>query len=255
VVWNLASNAVQFTPKGGRVDVRLARRRGGVELTVEDTGQGIAPEFLPHLFERFRQANASASRRHGGLGLGLSIVKHVVELHGGKVRAESEGLGKGARFVVELPAEPAPAERRDADRGAAGAALCELSRLRGARILVVDDEPDGRELVQRLLEEQGAAVTTAPSAPDALATLQREVPDVLVSDIGMPGMDGYELIRTVRAEGSPPAKAVPAIALTAFARAEDRARALEAGFEAHVAKPVEAAELLVTIAGLLPRAA
>jgi PAS domain S-box-containing protein len=248
VVWNIVSNAIKFTPAGGRVDVALdAGVAGGaasIRLSVKDTGQGIDPTFLPRLFERFRQADASISRRHGGLGLGLSLVKHLVEVHGGTVRGESAGVGKGALFTVELPraGEPpgAAAPEPPSDRPPA---------LQGARILVVEDEADAREMVVRLLEEQGADVRAAASAAEALALLADRPFDALVSDIGMPGMDGYDLIRRVRAVT--PERAMPAVALTAYARPEDRARALAAGFQVHLTKPVEPSELLAEVAALL----
>lgn len=249
VVWNLVSNAVKFTPRGGRVDVALAQNGNHVTIGVADTGAGIDPDFLPRLFERFRQADSSTARRHGGLGLGLSIVKHLVELHGGRVRAESAGIGRGARFVVELPVE-ATSGRRAGARAAEAPASWEAPCLAGKKVLVVDDEPDARDLVRRMLEECGAQVSTAGSALEAIQVLAREDADMLVSDIGMPGQDGYALIREIRA-GVSGTKDVPAVALTAFARPEDRQRALEAGYQAHLAKPVEAPELLSTAARLV----
>jgi PAS domain S-box-containing protein len=247
VISNLASNAIKFTPAGGRVEVMLARRAGRAEIVVSDTGQGIAPEFLPSVFERFRQADASAARRHGGLGLGLSIVKHLVELHGGSVRAESEGVGKGATFTVSLPLQR-EASRDDGQREEP--LRWEAPELAGARVLVVDDEPDAREIARRVLEECGAEIVVAASAIEALDALRAHHPDLLVCDIGMPGLDGYELMRRIRAELAPPDRDVPAVALTAFARASDRDRALDAGFSAHVAKPLEPVELLTTVAAL-----
>jgi PAS domain S-box-containing protein len=249
VVWNLASNAVKFTPAGGRVDVTLTAGRGAATITVADTGNGIAPEFLPHIFERFRQADSSLGRRHGGLGLGLSIVKHLVELHGGRVRAESAGLGRGARFIVELPVAAQRGERIGPWLSPA-VTPPEASCLSGTKVLVVDDEQDARELVRRILEEFDADVVIAASAPEALEVLGRERPEVLVCDIGMPGMDGYAMIREIRAGIVPGMETVPAVALTAFARGEDRRRALEAGFQAHVAKPVEAPTLVSAAARL-----
>jgi CheY-like chemotaxis protein len=214
---------------------------------------GIDPAFLPHMFERFRQADSSTARLHGGLGLGLSIVKHLVELHGGTVRAESAGLGRGARFVVELPVQAATTTERTERRLGRGQHPCEMPRLVGKTVLVVDDEPDARELVQRMLEECEARVVTAASAPEALEALDRERPDVLVSDIGMPGQDGYALIREIRAGAVPETRDVPAVALTAFARPEDRQRALEAGYQAHLAKPVDAPELVTIASSLVSR--
>jgi PAS domain S-box-containing protein len=256
VVWNLLSNAIKFTPAGGQVNVSLSRTPSHVTITIEDTGQGISAEFLPQLFGRFRQADSSATRKHGGLGLGLAIVKHLVELHGGRVRAESEGGGKGSRFVVELPLvaasqdEDAPELSQGHEDQPRAVATCAAPELAGVKVLVVEDEPDTRELVKRLLEECHAEVVTAESAPEALGMLGREMPDVLVSDIGMPGMDGYALIRQIRAAQGVGAAGLPAVALTAFARPEDKQRALSAGYEAHLAKPVEPSTLVTTVAGL-----
>jgi PAS domain S-box-containing protein len=246
VVWNLVSNAIKFTPEGGRVHVSLARRDGRIALSVRDTGQGIGPELLPLVFERYRQAEASAARPHGGLGLGLAIVKHIVDLHGGSVRAESAGPGRGACFTVELARHVPIAEHEVLVSPPPSA------RLTGARILVVDDEPDAQELVKRLLEEQGAAVVTASSGAEALDLITHTPLDAVVSDVGMPGLDGYEMMRRVRTGAHP--SAVPAVAVTAYARPEDRERAIEAGFSAHVAKPVDPAEMLATVAGVLSQA-
>jgi PAS domain S-box-containing protein len=258
VVWNLLTNAVKFTPGGGRVEVRLARADSHVEIAVADTGAGIGPEFLPHVFERFRQADQRTTREHGGLGLGLSIVRQLVELHGGAVRADSEGEGAGATFTVTLPV--APVHRREeayerehpTARDTLAAHECP-ERLDGLRVLVVDDEADARELLAAGLGQCGAEVVAASSAREALDAMARLKFDALVSDIGMPGEDGYELIRLVRA--LPPAGGgrTPAVALTAYARAEDRLRALRAGFEMHAAKPVELTELVVVIANLSRR--
>ncbi|UQA59339.1 ATP-binding protein [Polyangium aurulentum] len=250
VVWNLLSNAIKFTPKGGRVKVTLVRVDGRVEMAVEDAGQGIAPEFLPYVFERFRQADGSISRKHGGLGLGLSIVKNLVELHGGTVRAMSAGEGKGATFTVELPLAIVhlPA-------GASASGEEESADLSGISVLFVDDAQDNHELVRRFLEDRKARVRTAGSGQEALGLLERERPDVIVSDIGMPGMDGYELIRRVRALPPEQGGDVPALALTAFARAEDRNKALLAGFQAHLSKPVQPAELTLAIGSLTGRGA
>jgi light-regulated signal transduction histidine kinase (bacteriophytochrome)/ActR/RegA family two-component response regulator len=261
IVWNLLSNAVKFTPKGGKVQVVLERVESHVELSVADTGAGIDPAFLPHVFDRFRQADASAARRHGGLGLGLSIVRSLVELHGGTVRAHSEGLGHGATFVVSLPVrvvnggsgaeQPRVHPRGSADRRVPD---CESLALDGVRVLVVDDEPDARALVKRLLDECRCLVTTTASAAEAMALLRSQPFDVLVSDIGMPGEDGYSLIRQLRASETESAKPkLPALALTAYARTEDRRRALLAGFQNHVSKPVEASELLTIVASLAGR--
>ncbi|UQA62753.1 PAS domain S-box protein [Polyangium aurulentum] len=255
VIWNLLSNAIKFTPAGGQVDVSLSRTPSHVTIAIEDTGHGISQEFLPQLFGRFRQADSSATRKYGGLGLGLAIVKHIVELHGGRVRAESAGLGAGSRFVVELPLVTASqeADTPDTSHGslhALPAATCTTPELAGVKVLVVEDEPDTRDLVKRLLEECHAEVTTAASAPEALGMLGRELPDVLVSDLGMPGMDGYALIRQIRTAQGVGSSELPALALTAFARPEDKERALSAGYEAHLAKPVEPSELVATVAGL-----
>jgi PAS domain S-box-containing protein len=251
IVWNLLSNAIKFTPRGGRVQVLLQRVNSHVELTVSDTGQGIDAEFLPQLFARFSQADASTNRKHGGLGLGLAIVKQLVELHGGTIEAASEGTGKGSTFVIRLPFVVLRADEDGIGLSPAaaevyfGAARTNLSSL---KVLVVDDELDARELIKRLLVESGAQVVLAGSASEALRALEDDIPDVLVSDIGMPGVDGYELLRKVRKIRSGACARIPAIALTAFARSEDRTRALRAGYIAHVSKPVEASELLATIA-------
>jgi hypothetical protein len=261
VFWNLLTNAIKFTPRGGEVRVAMARVDSHVEVRVADTGEGIAPEFLPHVFDRFRQADASTTRRHGGLGLGLSIVKQLVELHGGSVRVSSGGLGQGAAFIVALPIVAVYRESEGgADRREPAAApkLGELSdihgRIKGMRVLVVDDKPDARALVKRLLEGCGASVTTAASASEAMRFLQDGKYDVLVSDVGMPGEDGYSLIRRVRALGPERGGETPAIALTAYARGEDRVKAVNAGFQHHIVKPVEAGELIAMIAALCPRA-
>ena len=246
VLWNLLSNAVKFTPAQGNVRLGVLREGDYVVLRVSDDGAGIAPEFLPHVFDRFRQADSSITRAHGGLGLGLSIVRQLVELHGGQVSVTSAGPNRGSTFTISLPIGT---EAPDSSRTADAPALAE-GALSGVKILVVDDEPDNRELIGRVLTERGASVRLASSADEALAELERERPHVLVSDIGMPGKDGYDLIRAVRAdERSAP---LPAIAVTAFARAEDRSRALAAGFQLHVSKPINASELLlalVTLAG------
>ncbi|MDI1434408.1 PAS domain S-box protein [Polyangium sorediatum] len=261
VVWNLVANAIKFTPKKGRVDIRLSRTNAHLRLAVTDTGQGIAPEFLPLLFDRFRQADSSTSRRHGGLGLGLSIVKHLVELHGGCVHAESAGLGKGATFVVDLPTMPAVAPGPEHDTrpllwpNLARAPVADTPSLEGIRVLVVDDEPDARELVERLLEDRRAKVITAASAFEALDLLNNpeNEPDVMVSDLGMPGMDGFALIREVRARGAAGLGDLPAVAVTAFARPEDKARSLEAGYDAHVTKPIDPLGFVATVAQVTRR--
>ena len=262
VFWNLLSNAIKFTPKGGRVQVLLERVNSHLEVSVIDTGEGIAPEFLPHVFDRFRQADASTTRRHGGLGLGLAIVKQLVELHGGSVRVHSDGPGQGTTFRVLLPLtllhpapDPVEGERRHPRAGSSGLSVAsEGIDLAGIKVLVVDDEPDSRALVKRLLEDRQASVRTAGSATEAMELFRAEKPDVLVSDIGMPQEDGYSLIRQVRALGADRGGAVPAVALTAYARAEDRMKAILAGFQMHVSKPVEPAELLTMVASLSGRA-
>jgi CheY-like chemotaxis protein/anti-sigma regulatory factor (Ser/Thr protein kinase) len=253
VAWNLLSNAVKFTPRGGRVLVRLAREGSHVELAVTDTGQGIDPRFLPRVFDRFAQQETSAARRQGGLGLGLAIARHLVELHGGTIRAESDGEGRGATFVVRLPlAPPAPAATPPTALPAARPSLPGAPGLRARRVLVVDDEPDARELIRAILESGGASVATAASAEEAFESLRASPPDVLVSDVGMPREDGYSLIKRVRALSIEQGGRTPAVALTAYARAEDRARALAAGFDHHVTKPVEPQELLLVVADLAP---
>ncbi len=253
VVWNLLSNAVKFTPRGGRVQVVLARVNSHVELSVSDTGKGIKPEFLPYVFERFRQADSSAAREHGGLGLGLAIVKQLTELHGGTVRVSSAGEGQGATFVVHLPLavmQPArggtPDPRVHPQAEPLRPVLHDSPSLKGLRVLVVDDEFDARDLVRRVLEECDAEVILAASVDEGLAAVSSERPSVILSDIGMPERDGYEFMRTLRQSGV----RVPAAALTAFARSEDRTRALHAGYQSHIAKPVEPAELLATVAAL-----
>ncbi|HEY0174346.1 MAG TPA: ATP-binding protein, partial [Pyrinomonadaceae bacterium] len=258
VVWNLLSNAIKFTPRGGRVQVRMERVNSHVEIAVSDTGAGIVPDFLPHVFDRFRQADQKTTRRHGGLGLGLAIVRHLVELHGGSVRAESAGEGQGSTFTVLLPVAPVyasdPSEGRvhPAARDTLPPFECP-DRLDGLRVLVVDDEPDTRDMLKAGLEHCGANVTTVGSAAEAFALIEREPPHVLISDIGMPEEDGYDLIRKVRKLPAERGGRVPAIALTAYARAEDRMHALRAGYQMHVPKPVELVELAAVTASLARR--
>ena len=254
-VWNLLSNAIRFTQKGGRVQVRLERVDSHVEITVADNGRGIKPEFLPHVFDRFRQEEGGTDRQHGGLGLGLAIVRQLVELHGGTVHADSAGLGQGATFTITLPAIPvrmaAPDRKREAGHGRATPPK-KLPSIRGARVLLVDDDADGRELVEAMLDQGDAETRMAGSAAEALAMLDEWRPDALISDIGMPGEDGYALIEKLRArERERGERLLPAIALTAYVRTEDRLRALSAGYQSHVSKPVEVAELLTVIASLL----
>jgi PAS domain S-box-containing protein len=258
VVWNLLSNAIKFTPKGGRVQVRLERVNSHVEITVSDTGVGIKPEFLEHAFERFRQADQTTTRDHGGLGLGLAIVRHLVELHGGTAVAESPGEGQGATFIVKLPIVPVYQKENLAERvhPAARDTLPTYEcpdRLDGLKVLVVDDEPDTRELLKVGIGQCGAEVKTASSVQEALEAIEQERPDLLISDIGMPVEDGYDLIRRVRALPHESGGSVPAIALTAYARTEDRMRALRAGYQMHVPKPVEMAELVTVAASLVRR--
>jgi signal transduction histidine kinase/ActR/RegA family two-component response regulator len=261
VMWNLASNAIKFTPAGGCV-ILTARRVGAqLELSVADTGDGITAEFLPHVFERFRQADGSEARSHGGLGLGLAIVRQIVELHGGTVRAESDGIGRGARFTVLLPmaaercAAPVASAPGEAEaRGPAQPADVGTD-LNGVRIVIVDDEGDGREMIARMLESRGATVVPAASADEALTRLDGVAADVLISDIGMPRVDGYELMRRVRRSSSGRLRDIPSIALTAFARPEDAAKARAAGFWRHLAKPVEPGALFACVAELTGRAA
>jgi len=258
VVWNLLSNAVKFTPKDGRAQVRLERINSHVEIVVSDTGKGIEPEFLPHVFDRFRQSDGSMTRRHGGLGLGLAIVRQLVELHGGTVSVSSAGADEGATFIVSLPLlplrqEPASDVLRVHPRAETGASLDCPPELSGLRVLLVDDEADSRDLLNLVLDSCGANVTIAASAAEAFETIKREKFDVIVSDIGMPGEDGFSLIRKIRELPVEQGGKVPAIALTAYARAEDRVKALRSGFQMHVAKPVEAAELTAIVANLAGR--
>jgi signal transduction histidine kinase/ActR/RegA family two-component response regulator len=254
VLWNLLSNAIKFTPSGGSVSVSLRRSGPNLDVAVRDTGQGIAPNFLPHVFERFRQADSSNTRQHAGLGLGLAIVKELVELHGGHVRATSAGADKGATFIVSLPV---PAEEDTVVR--AGVTPMPATRmpegaLSGMQLLVVDDEADARLLIEDILRNAGARVVSAASAREAMLKFAQEQPDLLLSDIGMPGENGYDLVKQVRALPIENGGGVPAIALTAFARPEDRSRALAAGFQMHLAKPVEQGELLAAVSSLLAKA-
>lgn len=257
IIWNLLSNAIKFTPRGGRVEVRLERINSNMEITVSDTGQGIAPKFLLHVFERFRQADGSSTRSHGGLGLGLSIVSQLVGLHGGTVTAESPGEGGGAIFKVTFPLLS----------GHQGTANGEITRTRignksltdwqpslsGLRVLVVDDEPDTRDFITTVLRRRDAEVVSVESAGEALTAMERQRFDVLVSDIGMPLMDGYELIQKVRQLPEWRGGRTPAAALTAYAGTEDRLRLLSGGYQIHVPKPVEPAELTAVVANLAHR--
>jgi PAS domain S-box-containing protein len=254
VVWNLLNNAIKFTQKGGRIRISLERVDASVTLTVADNGRGISPRFLPFVFERFKQADPGISRAHGGLGLGLAISRHIVELHGGAIEAHSEGEGHGATFVVRLPVAPArPEAPALPSRLAAVPSAVGFERppeLLDLRILVVDDELDARDLLTAVLESCGAVVMRADAATTALTVLERELPDIIISDIGMPGEDGYTFIRKVRALPPERGGRIPAAALTAYARAEDRRRALNAGYMMHIPKPVEPAELVAVIANL-----
>jgi signal transduction histidine kinase/CheY-like chemotaxis protein len=255
VVWNLLTNAIKFTPKGGKVTVLLTRVNSHIEIVVSDTGIGMDAHFVEYAFDRFRQADASTTRTWSGLGLGLSIVKQLVELHGGAVRAESEGEGKGATFIVSIPLaslRTVPAREHPMGRfqDASTAGMIDVS-LEGIRVLVVDDEPDASELVKHVLEGAHAQVVTASNADQALATMQTTKLDVIVSDVGMPDKDGYQFIRDVRASPSEQMRLTPAVALTAFARSEDRTRAMLAGYQMHMAKPIEPNELVATVASLV----
>jgi CheY-like chemotaxis protein len=259
VFWNLLNNAIKFTPKDGRIQVLLKRVNSHVEVSVIDTGEGIAPEFLPYVFDRFRQGDASTTRRHGGLGLGLSIVKQLVELHGGTVCVKSGGIGQGATFIVRLPLLAAHSEP-EKERRHPGAALRESQplpevSLANVHVLVVDDEIDACGIVKRLLEMSGARVSMAGSASEAMERILAGRPDVLVCDVGMPGEDGYSLIRRLRALEERQGGALPALALSAYARSEDRTKAIRSGFQNHLAKPVEPAELLAVVSSLAGRTA
>ncbi len=257
VVWNLLSNAIKFTPPGGRVEVLLERGEEGVRIEVKDTGVGIDPAFASHLFERFRQADSSSTRAHGGLGIGLAIVRHLVEAHGGTVSAKSEGLGKGAIFTVGLPVPsrrprlPLPEVVRPP--AFAEEALRPAPSLSALRVLIVDDDADTLEVVKELLEQAGAQVTAAASAMEALEALRAQPPDVLVSDIGMPGEDGYSLIRRIRSLDPARGGRVPAAALTAYTQVEDRRQVLLAGYQEYLPKPIDPSELTAAVARLAGR--
>jgi signal transduction histidine kinase/ActR/RegA family two-component response regulator len=257
VMWNLLSNAVKFTPEGGRVEVELRRAGAHTALRVGDTGQGIEPGFLPHVFDRFRQADMGTTRQHGGLGLGLAIVRHLVELHGGEVSAESAGRGHGSTFTLRLPIRPTPRVSDGSGpsvfKAAPTAGDPRAASLAGTRVLLVEDEEDARAMLQALLEGAGASVDAVGSAAEAWARLEGAGCDVLVSDIGMPDEDGYSLIKRVRGHSAARVRTTPAVALTAYARDDDRARALAAGFDAFLPKPVEPAELLAGVADLSRR--
>ncbi len=254
VIWNLLSNAVKFTPRDGRITVRLERDSAQTRIVVSDTGQGIGPDFLPYVFDRFRQADSTTTRTHSGLGLGLAIVRHLIEMHGGSVRAESEGIGRGAAFTLELPIRAVQVGMEEEvfayQAGGEVAGFDPPALLMGISVLVVDDEADARILLRKILEQCGARVTTASTTFEALAALEQTMPDVLVSDIGMPNEDGYDLIRRVRVLEKERGGSLPAIALTAYAGEDDRRRAISAGFDEHVTKPVELTKLATLVKSL-----
>jgi len=257
VVWNLLSNAIKFTSRGGRVQLRLARVNSHVEIAVSDTGCGIDADFMPFVFERFRQADATFSREQGGLGLGLAIAKQLAELHGGTMTAASDGPGCGATFTLKLPLMivhqarvPELREHPGADRIAP--AVTTLPRLDGVRVMAVDDEPDSLGLLREVLENAGASVATFGSAGAAIEAASASAPDVIVADIGMPGMDGLQFIRAIRQSGGP-ARRTPAAALTAYARSQDRVTSLASGYQMHLVKPIDPIELIVTVSTLASR--
>ena len=250
VIWNLLSNAVKFTPPGGKIEIEVSRTDGHVRIRVSDTGKGISPDFVAHVFERFRQADSSTTRSHGGLGIGLAIVRHIVEMHGGSVSAASPGPGLGSTFVVSLPALES---REGAGRVAEPAAAFPPPDLAGIRVLVLDDEADAREVVGEIVKSAGAVSFPFGSVDEALAGLEAAAPDVLVSDIAMPGGDGYQFLAEARRRGLKTGKRIPAVALTAYVRREDRARALAQGFDRHVSKPIEPDQFLAVLAELCGR--
>jgi PAS domain S-box-containing protein len=254
VVWNLLSNAIKFTPKGGRVQVVLERVNSHIEIRVSDSGQGISPEFLPFVFDRFSQAETASTRQHGGLGMGLAISKAIIELHGGSISAYSEGEGKGTTFTVNIPVmavakETVPVERVHPREWTAISLECP-PEISGLKVLVVDDDSDTCDMIRAVLEQCGGVVRTAIDAETAMDTFRSWRPAVLISDIGLPEVDGYELVRRIREEERQNGWRTPAVALTAFARIEDRVKALAAGYQMHVAKPVEPGELLTIVASL-----
>jgi len=256
VIWNLLSNAIKFTQRGGSVRIKLNAAESSVRITVNDTGEGISSEFLPYVFDRFRQAEGSISRKQGGLGLGLAVVRHLVELHGGGVSAESAGFNKGSTFTVDLPMaaerrDPARAEERRKESERRRNLGGNKVRLDGVHVLLVEDDDDSRRLLGTMLKQHGADVTAAASVADALTLFSEKVPDVLVSDIGMPEQDGYEFIRKIRAFPVDRGGLTPAIALTGYATRKDRERSLSAGFDDHIAKPIEQRQLVTAIAGLV----
>jgi PAS domain S-box-containing protein len=261
-VWNLLSNAVKFTPRGGRIQIHLLRVNSHLQIVVSDTGEGIPPEVLPYVFDRFRQGDSTSTRQHSGLGLGLAIVRHIVELHGGTVEAESEGRGRGATFRLKLPLSVAnttargtvPTSHPVAPAITTGSLdVAAFPDLAGTRVLVVEDEPDAREMVAYLLRQRNAEVVVAGSVEEALRAIDHRVPDVILSDVEMPGRDGYDFIRALRSRRPEQGGSVPAAALTAYSRAEDRANSMRAGFDAHLSKPVDLAELIATVIRLVSR--
>jgi signal transduction histidine kinase/ActR/RegA family two-component response regulator len=254
IVWNIANNAIKFTPQGGTVAVRLERAGSDIELVVADSGQGISAKFLPRVFERCLQAEGSSTRRHGGLGLGLALVRHLAEAHGGTVRAESAGEGHGSTFILTLPVQAEFRRRSESEHPDPTAAASEpapLPLLNGVSVLVVDDAADARELVATVLRTRGAEVRMASDVESAIESVSRAPPTLLISDLGMPAADGFELIRRLRTQTGRQGSQIPAIALTAYTRQEDRRRALQAGFQTYVAKPVEPAQLVRVVASLL----
>jgi CheY-like chemotaxis protein len=257
ILWNLLSNAVKFTPQGGHIVVRVARVGLQVELTVSDNGMGIPPEFLPHVFERFRQGDGGLTRVHGGLGLGLAITRHLVELQGGRISAASDGRGKGATFRIELPVRSGRAggaiEEREHLAAADTVDEIAVPKLDGIRVLAVDDESDALDLVHAVLEVTGATVSRAYSAEEALESIRQAIPDVMIVDIGLPHMDGFALIERIRRSLDRQVRDIPAVAFTAYARSEDRVKALRSGFQMHLAKPVDPGDLMAAVAALAKR--
>jgi CheY-like chemotaxis protein len=257
-IWNLLSNAVKFTDEGGRIEARLSRAGNQIEITISDTGIGIEPQFLPYVFERFRQSDSSSTRKYGGLGLGLTIAAHITELHGGSISASSPGRDQGATFRIRLPlamtSRPGQAGKRrlesEAPRTKARKVSEERQMLDGARILLVEDDPETMDMLKFIFDECGAEVITAASTSEALEALEHFRPDALVSDIAMPNQDGFDLIRQVRSQGPEQGGKIPAVAVTAYASAEDRARVLASGFQTHVSKPIDPRELIATVASL-----
>jgi CheY-like chemotaxis protein len=257
VIWNLLSNAVRFTPRDGLVHVRLHHVGSDFEIVVSDSGAGIAPEFLPHVFERFRQADSRLSREYGGLGLGLAISRELIEMHGGTIRAESDGSGKGATFSVRLLQSPSSdtrsvfaEERRRSEPLEQAATMVDLT---GLQVLIVDDDPDALTLMREVLETAGATVINADSGRAALRVLDAQTPHAIVSDLGMPGMDGFELLAELRRSPVESRRRIPAAAVTAYARSEDRARSLTSGFQIHLSKPIDPRELVAAVGALASR--